>query len=401
MTMATRLPGHLAGLVVGPLTVAARVERVFLEREVAGGQRLNARALAAELGVERAIPTQTLRRLRALRQHDPGLGTLRARFAAIQRMTPAELASAAAQARLKHAGVIEAGCWWQAAACAGMDPEVFFLAGSDHRGAAARAKRVCAACPVRVQCLRSELGAPIGHQPDGIVGGLAGWERTRLRVAAGIDAHAGDGRFLADRALTQQAHRHALKVGISQAAAAYHTHHATLQRAFARWGLPDLPARPPRFATRGQTKAAYRLALRVGIMAAARQLGAADQTLRAAFGRHALTWPPPQRPGVRLVDPVFFALNPAVVIPRRLSPAQAGARVRREEAFEVLGARVVYAQGEENQPRPQRRAWRIAQRAHQAHQAALAAHLAARAPLTSARSHEPDTSAQPSSRTAA
>jgi WhiB family redox-sensing transcriptional regulator len=409
MTTATRSPGQV-DLVVPPPTIAARVERVFLEREVAGGQRLSARALAQELGASRATPTQTLRRLRALRRRDPGLGMLRTRFAAIQRMTAAELATAAGQARRQHAEVIEAGCWWWAAACRGMDTDLFFLAGSDRRGASARAKRVCASCPVRVECLRAELTAPIGVQPDGIVGGLAPWERTRLRVDAGVDAHVGDGRFLADRALTEQAHRHACQVGIGQAAVTYGTGRATLKRAFDRWGLPDLPARPPRFATRGQAAAAYRLALRVGIMAAAHRLGAADRTLRAAFALHGLAWPPPPRPRVRLVDPVFFQLNPQVVIPRRLSPASASAWVRRQEDFEVLGARVVYALGEENHPQPHRRAWHLAQRVRQARQAALAAHLATHLPSPLAaipaveadRSRRPSgTSGQPQGRTAA
>jgi Transcription factor WhiB len=405
VSTATHPPSRVAGLVVPPLTVAARVERVFLEREVAGGQRLSALALARELGVHRAAPTQTLRRLRALRKRDPELGILRTRFAAIQRMTAAELAEAAEQARVKHADVIEVGLWWQAAACRGMNTQWFFPADSD-RYAAARAKRVCAACPVRVECLRAELAAPVGRAAEGIVGGLAPWERARLRVACGLAGNATAGRFLADRELTVAAHQRALEVGIERTAAELDSSHGTLVRAFDRWGLPALPARPPRLASRQQTAEAYRLACTIGITAAARQLHADKATLRAAFHRFGLAWP---RPRVPLVAPVFFALNPQVLIPRRLSPQAASARVRRQEAFETLGARVVYALAEENGTRPQVRAWRVAQRAHQARHQALAAHLATCPPRAAAppaleadRPHsEPGPSDQPSGRAAA
>jgi WhiB family redox-sensing transcriptional regulator len=371
----TELAAILASEAPAP-TTPARVERVFLEREVAQGERLSARALARELGVDRADPTRILRRLRALRVQDPGLAVLRTRFAAIQRMTPAELAQAAEQARIKHIDVIEAGAWWQAAACAGMDPERFFPpegGGAD----AARAQRVCAACPVRAECLRAELAAPVGFQPQGIFGGTAPWERTALRVAEG--AGAGVGRFLADRDLTEQAHQRAGEVGITRAARELDTSRDTLGRAFARWGLPAVPAQPScprRFATRAQAAEAYTLAVRVGITPAAKRLGSDYGTLREAFARFHLPWPPPrQRRPVRLVDPVFFALNPAVLVPARLW-RQAGARVRRQEEFEVLGARVVYALGDENHRPPYWRAWNVAQRAREAQQAARTARLA-------------------------
>jgi WhiB family redox-sensing transcriptional regulator len=385
VSTATHPPDRVAGLVVPPLTVAARVERVFLEREVAGGQRLSALALARELGAHRAAPTQTLRRLRALRKRDPELGTLRTRFAAIQRMTAAKLATVAEQARVKHAEVIEVGWWWQAAACRGMDTQWFFPADSD-RYAAARAKRVCAACPVRSECLRAELAAPVGRAAEGIVGGLAPWERTRLRVACGLARNATAGRFLADRELTVAAHQRAVACVQLCGGPLDADLHGTLVRAFDRWGACP-PARPSRLASRQQTAEVYRLACTIGITAAARQLHADKATLRAAFHRFGLAWP---RPRVPLVDPVFFQLNPQVLIPRRLSPQAASARVRRQEAFETLGARVVYALAEENGTRPQVRAWRVARRARQARHAALAAHLAARPPLAAVPAVEAD-----------
>src|SRR5574341_437448 len=152
-----------AALQVPPRTTPAKVERAFLEREVARGERLSARALARELGVDRSDPTRILQRLRALREADPSLAVLRTWFAAIQRMTAAELAEAREEARGKHADAIEVGDWWQAGACRGMDPELFFPADGDNAGAA-RAKRVCAACPVRSECLRAELAAPVGSR---------------------------------------------------------------------------------------------------------------------------------------------------------------------------------------------------------------------------------------------
>jgi hypothetical protein len=365
---------------VPPRAVAATIERAFLEREVAGGERLGVRTLVRELGgVNHAHVSKTLARLRALRQRDPQLRELRTRFAAIQRMTAAELAQAAELARTKHLDAIEVGAWWQAAACAGMDTELFFPPpGSQAR--AVRTKRVCAACPVRVECLRAELAAPVGFAPVGIVGGLAPWERPGLRVAAGVAGNATAGRFLADWTLTWQTHQRARQVGITRTAAELGTDSGTLWRAFGRWGLPAVPPRPPtrRFGTREQAAEAYALAVRVGIVTAARKLGACDATLREAFTRFGLPWPPPRRPAparAPALEPVFFALNPLLVVPARLS-GQAGARVRRAEEFEVLGARVIYALGDENDKPRYRRAWNVAKRAREAQQAARTARLA-------------------------
>jgi WhiB family redox-sensing transcriptional regulator len=357
---------------VPPLTAAARVERAFLEREVARGERLAGYALERELGVARSNAARTLVRLRTLRERDPQLRVLRTPFAAIQRMTAAELTQAAEQARTKHLDAIEVGAWWQAAACHDMDPELFFPAS---RGQAARAKRVCAACPVQAQCLRAELAALVGFAPDGIVGGTAPWERTALRVAAGVAGNTTTGRFLDDWAATDRAHQRARQVGITRAAREFATCAETLSRAFDHWGLAAVPLRPsspPRFATREQATQAHALAVRIGIKPAARHLGSADDTLRATFTRFGLPWPPPRRPApapAPAVQPVFFALNPAVLVPARLS-GQVGARVRRAEEFEALGARVVYALGEENGKRATLRVWYVARRARDAQQAA-------------------------------
>lgn len=66
--------------------------------------------------------------------------------------------------------------WHEEALCAQVDPELFF----PEKGRSSRpAKRVCDACPVRVQCRDAGLS---DHLHDaGIWGGLA--QRERLRIA--------------------------------------------------------------------------------------------------------------------------------------------------------------------------------------------------------------------------
>lgn len=76
-------------------------------------------------------------------------------------------------------GLTEADlAWHEDAACVGTDPDSFFPEpgpgiGEDN----AAAKRVCARCPVRAQC----LGYALAHaEPEGIWGGLTAPERRRL-----------------------------------------------------------------------------------------------------------------------------------------------------------------------------------------------------------------------------
>jgi WhiB family transcriptional regulator, redox-sensing transcriptional regulator len=72
--------------------------------------------------------------------------------------------------------------WQDRAACAGMDAQLFF--GPDGEGRQereireAKAKAVCALCPVRAQCLDYALRSSIRH---GIWGGLTKEERSRER----------------------------------------------------------------------------------------------------------------------------------------------------------------------------------------------------------------------------
>lgn len=64
--------------------------------------------------------------------------------------------------------------WRREAACRDLDTDVFFpLAEAD----AGPAKAVCAACPVRDECLEFALAT---RQGDGVWGGLTETERRRL-----------------------------------------------------------------------------------------------------------------------------------------------------------------------------------------------------------------------------
>lgn len=69
--------------------------------------------------------------------------------------------------------------WRGSALCAQVDTEIFFL---DKGDPPAPAKRICAACPVRVDCLTEALDR---NEPYGIWGGLAPRERQRLRLDTG------------------------------------------------------------------------------------------------------------------------------------------------------------------------------------------------------------------------
>ncbi|WP_367319438.1 WhiB family transcriptional regulator [Streptomyces sp. HUAS ZL42] len=69
--------------------------------------------------------------------------------------------------------------WLRSAACVGEDPELFFPVGTT--GPALRdiaaAKRVCARCPVIIQCLGFALSS---GQTSGVWGGTCEEERAAL-----------------------------------------------------------------------------------------------------------------------------------------------------------------------------------------------------------------------------
>lgn len=63
------------------------------------------------------------------------------------------------------------------AACAGVDPDLFFPADEDEFSER-RAKAICAGCPVREMCLALAMRR---REEFGIFGGLDPAERARLR----------------------------------------------------------------------------------------------------------------------------------------------------------------------------------------------------------------------------
>ena len=88
--------------------------------------------------------------------------------------------------------------WLERAACAGMDPEKFFIDGeslglespspTSKRGQAyARAKAVCNSCEVLMECRRDSIG-----EPHGVWGGLSEGDRAVVLAASGPDL---DGSF--------------------------------------------------------------------------------------------------------------------------------------------------------------------------------------------------------------
>lgn len=74
--------------------------------------------------------------------------------------------------------------WRERAACRSVDPEMFYPLSAERE---ARAKRVCAICPVRTACLDHALRT---REPDGVWGGLT--EPERLRILRGwVRGHEG------------------------------------------------------------------------------------------------------------------------------------------------------------------------------------------------------------------
>lgn len=73
--------------------------------------------------------------------------------------------------------------WWERAACRGLDPGPWFPL-DDRLGygfASAVARRICAGCPVRVECLAEALADPT---TVGVWGGTNEMERRAMRRVA-------------------------------------------------------------------------------------------------------------------------------------------------------------------------------------------------------------------------
>jgi WhiB family redox-sensing transcriptional regulator len=70
--------------------------------------------------------------------------------------------------------------WRDRAACLDASPELFFPVGTSEsaRLQLTRAKRVCAACPVRSRCLQWSIDTGVDH---GVWGGLSEEERRSMK----------------------------------------------------------------------------------------------------------------------------------------------------------------------------------------------------------------------------
>lgn len=74
--------------------------------------------------------------------------------------------------------------WVAEAACLGADPEIFFpIRGDNHM--LAKAKAICAVCPVKDDCREYALTNFVKH---GVWGGTSERERRRIRRARGLVA---------------------------------------------------------------------------------------------------------------------------------------------------------------------------------------------------------------------
>jgi Transcription factor WhiB len=265
--------------------------------------------------------------------------------------------------------------WRLDAACANLDPELFFPEPGQVPQATA-AKAVCAGCVVRGPCLQAALHGPQAHDDHtGIFAGTTARDRVALR---GRPSYAEGTRFVHDRAAAEAALELANRVSIDRAARELGVSKQALRRAFDHHGLPQPqvfqggPRRTRFYEDRHAAERAWRRAAEVGINQTRKELGVSDRALRNAWRRHGLGLPP--RPtstrasASRRLDAAFLALNRKLLPARARSDQELAARVRRGEEYAVLGAEVVVEMGSETYGRrPAARVWAITRRAQRAH----------------------------------
>jgi WhiB family redox-sensing transcriptional regulator len=411
--------GHQQTAVTGrpadPERLAAEVERRYWTRELRAGQRLQPRQLARELGGDQRRIGQQLATLRAgpstaaeritqlwhAQQQDPaarprsssqlawrlgvsdsyvrhltwqlrtrsGQPPLAERLAATHQQLASPLPPVQRADRERD--------WRLDAACAQVDPELFFPEPGQAPQAAA-AKQVCAGCAVRGPCLEAAVHGPQARDDHtGIFAGTTARDRTRLR---GRPSFAEGTRFLHDRTAAEAALALANQQSIDRAARDLGVSKQALRRAFDHHGLPQPqgfqggPRRTRFFQDRQAAEQAWQRAAKVGINQTRKELGVSDRALRTAWQRHGLGLPP--RPTVTpttpVLDPAFVALNRGLLPARERPVGELAAWVRREEEYATLGAEVVVELNSESRTRrPTTRAWAIirrAQRAQRAHQ---------------------------------
>jgi WhiB family redox-sensing transcriptional regulator len=364
-TQPHRVATQLAELRAGPATARERIEQVWqAAQEEPGARPPSSSQLARRLGVSDAYVRHVTWKLRTRAQQAP----LKQRFEqAHQRLAEAPPPAPAGN---QH----EAG-WEAQAACRDADPELFFPEPGQ-LPQTAKAKEVCAGCAVRGPC----LDAALQRRDDrwGIYAGTTPGERVALR---GRPSMAEGTRFLQDRQAAEQAWTLANQLSVDRAARELGVSPSALRRAFDhhQLGQPRAfqggPARSRAYGDRDLAERAWRRAAEVGINQTRKELGISDRALRNAWHHHGLGLPP--RPTTRQpqpvgrLDPAFAALNPRLAPAHVGAPAERFARVRRAEQEATLGYRVTTELTAENRWRtPHVRAWAVRQRAHHAHQRA-------------------------------
>jgi WhiB family redox-sensing transcriptional regulator len=408
--------GHQHTAVTGrpanPERVAAAVERHYWTREVRAGDRLRPSQLAQELGGDQRIISQQLAELRAgpatageriaqlwdALQQDPAARPLRSsRLAWRLGVSDSYVRHVTWQLRTRHGRaplrerlaaanqqlaippplvehVDGERDWRLDAACADVDPELFFPE-TGQVPQAAQAKAVCAGCAVRGPCLEAALHGPQARDDHtGIFAGTTARERVALR---GRPSYAEGTRFVHDRTAAEEALALANQQSIDQAARELGVSKQALRRAFDHHGLPQPqvfqggPRRTRFYDDRAAAEQAWRRAAEVGINQTRKELGVSDRALRTAWRRHGLGLPPrptSRKPATARLDAAFLQLNRTLLPARAHSEQELAARVRRAEEYAVFGAEVVVEMGSETYGRrPAARAWAITRRAQRAH----------------------------------
>jgi hypothetical protein len=408
--------GHQHAAVTGrpadPERLAVEVERRYWTREVRAGQRLRPSQLARELGGDQRSISEQLAELRAgpstaaeriaqlwhAQQQDPDgrplrssrlawqlgvsdsyvrhltwqLRTRAGRLPLVERLAAIQRQLASPPPSVQRAeGERD---WRLDAACAEVDPELFFPEPGQVPQTAA-AKQVCAGCAVRGPCLEAALHGPQARDDHaGIFAGTTARDRVALRGRA---SYAQGTRFLQDRTAAEQALALANEVSIDRAARELGVSKQALRRAFDHHGLPQPqvfqggPQRTRFYQDRDAAEQAWQRAAQVGINQTRKELGVSDRALRTAWQRHGLGLPPRPTftPTPPVLDSAFVALNRGLLPARERSVGELAAWVRREEEYATLGAEVVVELNSESRTRrPTTRAWAIIRRGHRAHQ---------------------------------
>ena len=401
----------VAGRPADPDQQAAEVERHYWTREVRRGKWLQPRQLARELGGDQRSIGQQLAQLRAgpstaaeritqlwhAQQQDPaarplsssqlaerlGVSDSYVRHLTWQLRTRqgqpplAERLAATHQQLTSPPPPVASGDgerdWRLDAACAQVDPELFFPEPGQVPQAAA-AKAVCAGCAVRGPCLEAAVHGPQARDDhSGIFAGTTARDRVALR---GRPSMAQGTRFLQDRTAAEAALALANQHSIDRAARELGVSKQALRRAFDHHGLPQPqvfqggPRRTRFYQDRGAAEEAWQRAARVGTNQTRKELGVSDRALRTAWQRHGLGLPPrpTATPTTPVLDPAFLSLNRGLLPARERPVGELAAWVRREEEYATLGAAVVVELNSESRTRrPTSRAWAIIRRAERAH----------------------------------